>query len=159
YARRPTLRKRGAWWPLGRNLMANPLFPQRHEPQHRVGDVGGQQGRRLARRVIRRRDLDHVEAHEVDPRQRPNERERLGGGGAADLGGARGRGVGRVDEVDVEAEERRAVSDAGPHAVRVVARAERAELVPWNELESELTGVIEVLPAVDRALHAGEDRA
>src|SRR5262249_18928859 len=102
---------------------------------------------------------DHVEPHEADARQGPNEVERVGGRRTAHLGGSRGRSERRVDEVDVEAEERRAVADAGPHAVGVLGGAEPSELLPPDQLKPELAHVVEVLLAVDGAPHPGQERA
>src|SRR5215218_5268241 len=78
--------------------------PQRQEL---VCDVGGDQRRDLARAVVRRRDLDHVEAAEVDPGERADEAERLGTAEAADLGRPRARRVRGIERVDVEREVRR----------------------------------------------------
>src|SRR5918992_379418 len=78
---------------------------QRGERDHLVARAG-RQPRRDAAGVVRRRDLDAVEAAEVDPRERPQVGERLGAGRPADLGRARPRGERRVDEVDVERQER-----------------------------------------------------
>src|SRR5205814_2210854 len=79
----------------------------------------------LARAVVGRRDLDDVEAGEIDPGQGPDEVDRLGRARAADLGRTGRRSEGGVEEVDVEAEERRTPADPIANAAAVLRGRDR----------------------------------
>src|SRR4051794_36968396 len=94
-------------------------LPQQSKSKHLVRNVGREHRRDLRRAVELRRNLDDIEGAEIQPGERPDERERLVREQAADL---RRPGPWReawIDDVDVEGKERRPGADllARPAAV------------------------------------------
>src|SRR5215218_2990751 len=94
--------------------------------------------RRDAGRVVCGRDLDAVEAAEVEADERAKVRERLAAGRPADLGRSGAWRKRRIDEVDVEGEEARAAPDAVSDPLREAAGAARGELLVREGVDPEL---------------------
>src|SRR6266540_6781804 len=90
--------------------------PERDQADHLEGDVRGERGG-LPRRVVRRDDLYHVEPHEIDTTEPTEDLQDLVRAWPARLRGSGPRREGGVDDVDVEADEGRAIPNAFPDAL------------------------------------------
>src|SRR5215211_8763686 len=101
----------------------------RTESQELPRDVRRRDGSRLSGRVVRRADLDDVAAGEADPAQDAQECDALRGREPAHLGRARPGRVCRVEEVDVEGDEREPIADPPADRFREPLGSARAELV------------------------------
>src|ERR687892_919441 len=123
---------------------------EREQREHLEADVGRDE-RCHARRIVRGRDLDAVEAAEVEAGERADVRQRLAARRPADLRRPGPGREGRVDEVDVEGEEAGSVLDAGADALREAARTERGELLVRERLEPELLGQLRIPRLRERA--------
>src|SRR6266508_3062123 len=134
------------------------LPPERDQADHLEGDLRGERCR-LPCRVVRRDHLHHVESYEIYPTEPTQDLEHLVGGGAAGLGGAGPRGEGGVDDVDVEADEGRAMPDALPDELDGGAHAAVQELVGRQVGQAQLAlEDVPVLRRVHRAAQADLDR-
>ena len=85
--------------------------------------------------------------------QRAQVGQRLAARGPAHLGRARRRRERRIDEVDVERQERRAVTDPRPHPVAVRLRGQLLELVPVDGVVPEPARLLDVALSVERPAH------
>ena len=132
---------------------------ERVQGEELVRDVRRRDGGRLAGPVVRRAHLDDVVAREAQTAKRAQEAERLTSRQAAGLRGAGARRERGVEHVDVEGEEERSIADPLPHARRVLLGTECDELVARDDLEAEVGRHGDVLGAIERAAHAGEERA
>ncbi len=132
---------------------------QRHQRKHLEYDVGREQRGHLARPVVGRRDLDHVESDEGQVHKGAQVAERLEAGGPADLGRARAGTEGSVDEVDVQREKGRPVSHPGPDAIGEISHRHSLEIDPGDRLHAQLGRDGLVVLAVERAADAGLQHA
>jgi hypothetical protein len=65
----------------------------------------------------------------------------------------------RVEHVDVERQVRRAIADASTHPAPVLLPRPGAQLVAGDDLEAPVAWLVEVGRGVQRAAHAGQERA
>ena len=141
-----------------RRSIAGPAPPQRDERQHLVGEVRRQR-RRLAGRVVGRDDLDDVEPDEVDAGQPADDRQHVPRRRPAGLGRAGSGRVGRVDDVDVEADERGPVADPVADRRGDGGRPEPEDVLGREVLEPELRPEPRPVARCRRATRAAPPRS
>ena len=127
----------------------------RHKGDEFVGDVAGRHAGDLGV-VVCRSDFDDVRADEVHAAEAADDFQQLAAGDAAGFRGAGTRGVGRIQDVDVDGNVQGTVADAvadlGDGVDALVVDVGRGD-----DAEAEAAVVVEVLLAVERA--AGADVA
>ena len=98
----------------------------------------GREQRRHLGGVVLRRDLHHVVAHEIDAGGSAEVAECVKARRANGIRGAGPGAEGRVDEVEVEGQERSSAGGALAGLLAVLFGCQPGQLRPGNQLDSEL---------------------